>query len=489
MSESESSFFSFLDHFTFVQDDSSAYEIGIGDNGFSYLDRGSEKKAAQVSFQEKQRRETSAALDGSTRARGKFNIRKVDEIDHDAVCLDTNLESIIQDLQERKNKQAFFPIAIGVVLVMFIGWCFLPHWLLKVILGLPFFISVFLLLLNVWKLDVSRRNAKVTYRFSGSGSEAFQAINHSLEHLAASDQLLLLKGRKHFEDTRYSGGAKSLPVFVLSKLNRGVPPLIEMDSPVWHFRLDRRDLYFMPDHLMVFDGANIGGIGYSNLKLRSSLDTAQARDTAKRTSDSKVVGSTFRFVNNDRTPDQRFNNNVKISIIEYGVFSLSGSGLDLNFYVSKQRAGTSASGGFEAIQRLSGKPVVKVAEQRRQHAAAFKADKPDIYQTLLDAMCCVMVSDGRLSSSEKAQIASIMTQVKSPYSPENIKKHISKFCDRVQTQGFTSILVSVCEDAIIFKEKGKVQVLLSSLESVAKADGVVQDKEQRVIERFRAVVQ
>jgi len=102
-------FFSFLDEMTFVEDDSSSYEINISDSGFCYLDMLSEKKAKRIAFEEKQKRETSAALDGSTRAHGKLNIKKVEEVDHDALCLDTNPEKIISDIQERRQKMPVFP--------------------------------------------------------------------------------------------------------------------------------------------------------------------------------------------------------------------------------------------------------------------------------------------------------------------------------------------------------------------------------------------
>jgi tellurite resistance protein len=488
MPDDSPGFFSFLDHFTFVEDDSSSYEIGIGDEGFSYLDRVSEKKARQITLEEKQRRQTSAALDGSTRAGGKLNIRKMETIDHDAISLDTTLEHIIHDFQDRKKKIALFPIALVTTSVLFLVWCFLPDWFARFLVGILLFPGAFLALWNSWKLDISRRHAKLTYRFTGDGHAAFQAINQGFERLAASEQLLLLMGRRHFEDTRYSGGSASLPDLKAAQLDRRAPPLIEMDSPVWHIRSDRRDFYFMPDHVMVYDGANIGGIGYSKLEVRSSLDTTQAQGIAKRTRDCTVVGTTYRFVNNDGSPDRRFNNNIEIPLVEYGVFCMSGSGLDVNLYASQQHAGTSASRGFDAIQRIARKPVVPVAEARRLMAARKPNECPDIFTVLLNAMCCIMASDGRVSSSEKVTIKKIMTQVKSPFPPERVDQRVAEFCQRVKQQGFADVVESACEDAKIFKEKGKTDILLSCIETVAKADGVIQDSERQLVERFRTVV-
>ena len=361
MKNENTGFFSFLDHITFVDDDSSSYEIGIGDEGFSYLDLVSEKRAKQLTFEEKQGRATSAALDGSTRARGKLNIRKVENIDHDAISLDTNLESIIRDIQNRKKKMAFFPIGLAAFVVLLLLWYFLlPNWMARFLVGIWLFPLGFVGLLNLWKLDVSRRRATLKYKFSGSGQAAFDAINDCLGRLSNSQQVLLLNGFRHFEDTRYTGGADKLPEFKETRLDRRSPPLIDLDSSVWHIRANRRDLYFMPDHLMIYDGANIGGISYSQLEFQSAVDATQVREVAKHTNDCKVVGTTYRFVNNDGSPDQRFNNNVDIPIVEYGVFCLAGSGLDMRLYASSQPAGTSAARGFEAMQGLASKPVYRL---------------------------------------------------------------------------------------------------------------------------------
>ena len=88
--KSTNAFFTFLDHFSFIEDDSSSYEIGITDEGFSYLDLASDKKVKAISFEEKQKRETGASLDGSKRARGQSNISKVEMVEHDEVCFDTD---------------------------------------------------------------------------------------------------------------------------------------------------------------------------------------------------------------------------------------------------------------------------------------------------------------------------------------------------------------------------------------------------------------
>ncbi len=94
----------------------------------------------------------------------------------------------------------------------------------------------------------------------------------------------------------------------------------------------------MPDHVLIYDGARMGGINYGNLEVSTQTEVAQARDLAKPTRDAKIVGKTYRFVNNNGTPDKRFNNNTEIPLIEYGVLKLGGAGLDVSMFVTNQKS-------------------------------------------------------------------------------------------------------------------------------------------------------
>ncbi len=488
-------FFSFLDDLTFVEDDSSRYEIDIGDAGFSYLDMASDKKVKSVTFEEKQGRETSASLDGSTRARGKLNIKKIEAVDHDALCLDTDLEAILRDIQERRNKVSLFPFAAATVGLLLLLWLCLPFlilhaWLAMLLSGILLFPGGLLLLWNAWKLDISRKQVRFAYRFSGGGNAAFKSIDRALAGLRNSGQLLLFTGRRHFEDTRYSGGSDTLPTFNSAELGRKKPPFLDLDFDVWHLRAFHKDIFFMPDHLLVFEGSRVGSISYAKMELSCSVEVAQARDEAKQTADSKVVGHTYRFVNNDGTPDQRFNNNVQVPLIEYGLFSVSGSGLELKLYASRQDSATTAPQGFAKMQQLAGLPVQKAAEVKRQQArpkgeTQQKVAASDLFPVLMDALCCVMVADGRASRSEKARIQKLMNTLKAPWGEDLIDQKMAEFVERVKRNGYAVVLKETCESVKLFKKAGKEKTLSQCLDAVAGADGVVDDAEERICERFR----
>jgi len=480
----ENAFFSFLDHLTVVDDDSSSYEIEVGNDGFSYLDMLSEKRGKRVSFEDKQRRATSAALDGSTRAGGQSNVSKVDSVDHDAVCFDTDLASIVSDLQQRRNKIPLLPLAAAGAIVILAAVAWLPP-VLRILNWIVLFPALAFALWNVYRLDVSRRHSRFKYTLSGKGSDAFRSINEALEALASSRQVLVRTGTTHFADTRYSGGAESLPAFGRVRLDRKAPPLVEVGLDVWHVRASSRDLYFMPDHLLAFDGGRIGGISYSKLGLSGSLEETQARDIAQRTDDAVVVGQTWRFVNNDGTPDKRFNNNIQVPVIAYGTLRLTAPGLDMEFYTTRQSASTSAPARFDGIKELAGKAQVMVAEAKRRKNGAESGENGELHEVLLDAMCCMMIADKKATSEEKRRIRELMREAGCGWPAEEIDSRVRGFVKKVKESGPSGLLSDTHRRLRLLKATGRGPEVLPYIESLANADGVLDDAERKIYTKFQ----
>ncbi|MBI1309894.1 hypothetical protein GC176_01200 [bacterium] len=487
--------FSFLDHLNLIEDDSSQYEVAVGDNGFSYLDLMSEKKAKALTFEEKQQRETGAALDGSTRARGQSNLKQVEVIDHDEVCLDTDLLSMIRDMEQRRSRIAIFPWVAGVVGLAGIWWLsfvFSFDWplLAFVFSAIPVVPSFAFILVNAWHFDRSRKDVRFRYKITGRGEVAFGALNSGLQKLDASKQILLNTGRRHFEDTRYTGGASDLPDLKPVEVSRARPPLLDLEFDVWHIRAFHKDLYFMPDHILVYDGASMGGINYANLNVNSGVEVTQARGAAQVTSDARVVGSTHRFVNNDGSPDRRFNNNTEIPLIEFGVLNLSGSGLNLLLFVSNQKSASGVPGQVAGIQELARMPVVKVAEQRHAEAEKRrKARQEEVYSVVLDALCCVMFADGQASKSERAKFQELMARIRSPWDETETDSRMRRFCEQAKGTGLQQMVENVCSRVSTIRSPRQKEILISCMGRVMKADGVVSQDETQIRNRIAAALE
>jgi len=487
--------FSFLNFLNFVEDDSSRYEVGITNEGFSYLDLVSEKEARRLTFSEKQERETGAALDGSTRARGQSNIKQVEAVDHDEVCFDTDLMTIVNDIERRRNRVSVFPWILAATIVFIVTWLVfvlnLDHPLvgsclsgIVVIPGSAFAVA------NAWFLDRSRKDVHFDYKISGKGEIALSQLNQTLQAISKSGQTLLVTGRRFFEDTRYTGGAESFPEFKEARCSRGKPPLLDLEFDVWKLRAFNRDLFFMPDHVLVCDGGKIGGVNYGSLEVSTETEITQAREVAKATPDAKIVGQTHRFVNNDGSPDQRFNNNTKIPLIEYGVVKLVGSGLNISLFLSRQESAFAVPGGLAEIQELANKPVQKVAEQRKAAAAARRAaQQEEMFTVVLDALSCVMFADGKASGAERMKIQQLMKRMRVPWDETEVDNRMRSFRNRAASEGLSNVVRDVCERTVLLQDLRQQEALHKCLEHVIKADGVTHEKEIAIRDQIVAAME
>ncbi|MHC5110766.1 MAG: tellurite resistance TerB family protein [Planctomycetota bacterium] len=115
--------------------------------------------------------------------------------------------------------------------------------------------------------------------------------------------------------------------------------------------------------------------------------------------------------------------------------------------------------------------------------------QPSIFEVLLDALCCIMVSDRKVCKSERKRIHLMLRQAKCPWTPALIDQRINRFAACVKKGQYTSLLDETCEKVHVFKEQDKEQVLTRGLEAVAQADGAEDASEHRVFERFRVALQ
>ena len=98
--------------------------------------------------------------------------------------------------------------------------------------------------------------------------------------------------------------------------------------------------------------------------------------------------------------------------------------------------------------------------------------------------CCMMVSDGRVSTVEKATVIELLKKTGASLTPEHAEHIISRFISGVQRDGFNTVLRNTRERIKKFKELGKEDVLLRCLSAVAKADGTLHDAEKKVYNTF-----
>lgn len=264
----------------------------------------------------------------------------------------------------------------------------------------------------------------------------------------------------------------------------------------------------------MFGHNEVGAISYDDLSIVINEKSFIEDESVPR--DAQVIDHTWQYVNKGGTPDRRFSNNRQIPVCLYEELWLnSPSGLNEVIQLSRTGLGAELDGALQRMADLVAKaaampppavpapeePVPKdIAPSRRidrdteQQATpasipTHSAGPDGVFNVVFDVLCCLMVADGRASSSEKKRIHELMTKVRSPWSDSEIHDRIAAFIDRVQKDGYRRTLSVVLKEVEIFRRIGKQDVLLKCLDALAQADEKLTVRELQLCERVKAVVE
>jgi len=93
-----------------------------------------------------------------------------------------------------------------------------------------------------------------------------------------------------------------------------------------YIKLKNTELFFLPERLLIRRGDKFAAVFYKNLSLQNS--TTRFIEDGGVAADAKIVDYTWRYVNKNGGPDKRFNNNNRIPICQYSLYTIrSNSGI------------------------------------------------------------------------------------------------------------------------------------------------------------------
>ena len=138
-------------------------------------------------------------------------------------------------------------------------------------------------------------------------------------------------------DYKYNSGASAIvnrkPLDRISK-NKKPTPLFLTNIEIPYLGLINTELFFFPERLIIKRGNKFAAIMYKNIEICS--ETSRFIETEGVAYDAQVVGSTWRYLNKNGTPDKRFNNNHQIPICNYSKYLFfSKTGLQEEISTSK----------------------------------------------------------------------------------------------------------------------------------------------------------
>jgi hypothetical protein len=263
-----------------------------------------------------------------------------------ARIVDTSSQSLLDEVRDKRRKIPLVPFAVGgAVLLMVMAlagdW---PGWLFALIT----IVAVAAIIAAAYR-DKLAKTVVVLYELESEVEEAFKRFVQWADAVASSARAWHVASAAQVYDRKYHAGAGQLVQRNATALQTRPPSFLKTNVPIFSLGVGQQTLYFMPDRLLVFDGANVGGVSYRSLELVVTRQQFVEETGVPR--DATVVGHTWRYVNKSGGPDRRFNNNPQLPICLYDELSLRTiSGL--NEIVQLSRSGV-AEGFAAALRHLA----------------------------------------------------------------------------------------------------------------------------------------
>jgi uncharacterized tellurite resistance protein B-like protein len=150
--------------------------------------------------------------------------------------------------------------------------------------------------------------------------------------------------------------------------------------------------------------------------------------------------------------------------------------------------------GARPLLKRSSKPAVDKSagdiktQKEKSEKAKTKENHVKIFETLMDAICCVMCADRKVTTRERKAVHKILEKTKAPWDPNEIDKRINCFIQHVKKEGLNVILEETCIKLPEFRKRRREQVLLRCLDYMTQADGIIDDREREICQRFTSIL-
>lgn len=154
------------------------------------------------------------------------------------------------------------------------------------------------------------------------------------------------------------------------KIEKKKPYFLLSNEDAYCIKLKKEKMYILPDMAVFVSGGKIGAVDLSSMKL--SFDTMQFVEEGSTPSDAAIVRQTWKYVNNNGTPDRRYNGNRQLPVCLYAVVNIfTDTGVNLQFYLSNLKKA-------EELQTLINSEIYTAVEPVNEE----KLDMPE--ETVVD---------------------------------------------------------------------------------------------------------
>ena len=188
-----------------------------------------------------------------------------------------------------------------------------------------------------WFFDQHRLTMTLDYSLEPGQRERFTDLTNAFQKLVECRRVWRVPAEWAESDWKRHAGSSTTLQREDVHGSFGTPSLIKSNLAFPYLPLKGKKLFFAPDAILVASGSSIAALKYEDVEFLNSairfIEDGQAPD------DAQTVGSTWRYVNKNGTPDRRFANNRELPICLYGQVDFrSAGGLNERFHSSRVEA-------------------------------------------------------------------------------------------------------------------------------------------------------
>lgn len=172
--------------------------------------------------------------------------------------------------------------------------------------------------------DTQRKMVVIMYDLDDNVIAPFKGFSEEFDKLAGAARIWNIDTAGRTGDWKRNAGASHLITRKVVQLSYASPPGVKTNVALPSIVGGRQNIYFLPDVVLVIEGARAGAISYGQLAVSWERTVFIEDDSVPR--DSQVVGQTWKYVNKKGGPDRRFNNNRQIPQVIYQQMGIQGPG-------------------------------------------------------------------------------------------------------------------------------------------------------------------
>lgn len=416
--------------------------------------------------------------------------------------VDTNSAAILSEIELRRKRIVWWPfmLVVSLILVLLLLASEMTIWL-----TMPCAITLLFATLFLHQYDQLNKSLVLMYELDGPSLDSYKELFAAVNDISSCGAVWHVTARGDVYDPKYHAGAGYLISRKRLSIGYRNPPYVKTNLSVPVLPFGKHTMYLLPDRILVYGPNGVGAVEYGVLSLSSKPTRFIEDGMVPR--DATVVDHTWRYVNKNGGPDRRFSNNRQIPICEYEELQISSSSgvheiIQLSRLGISNRFESAISSVIDEIRNAEAaeRERKRLEDQSRQQSLketsalvteevtrdSTEIPTPEMmHAALFDALCCIMIADGRASTSEKSAIREIMSKVQPGWTDDECNSRMTSFISAVQNQGYASIVRRTISQLSIFKQVGREGVLLKCIDIVATADATFSQREHDLRDQIR----